>query len=76
MYKFHIVDKVAIILVIFGAINCGLKGILSSDLIELLLSKPDGSISILAQIVYILIGAAGVALIMLLAKMTQASRFK
>ncbi|MCL2321141.1 MAG: DUF378 domain-containing protein [Oscillospiraceae bacterium] len=77
MYKFNILDKIAIIMAVFGAVNWGLYGLLGLDLIKLLFGQSDGGIAdILARIVYILIGAAGVALIMLIAKMTQVSKFK
>lgn len=73
MYKFNIIDKIAIILVIIGAINWGLIGLFNLDLVALLFGQTVG---ILSRIVYILIGAAGVALVMLITKMTQASKFK
>lgn len=73
MYKFNIIDKVAIILVIIGAINWGLIGLFNLNLVALLFGE---TLSILSRIAYILVGAAGVALVMLIAKMTQASKFK
>jgi len=73
LYKFNIIDKIAIILVIIGAINWGLIGLFNLDLVALLFGQTVG---ILSRIVYILIGAAGVALVMLITKMTQASKFK
>ncbi len=47
---------IAQILMVVGAINWGLVGLLNLDLVVLLL----GSVPLLVKIVYILIGAAGV----------------
>ena len=50
-----IIDLIAYILVIIGAINWGLVGIANIDLVALIL----GAIPILQQIVYIVVGLAG-----------------
>jgi len=55
MAKTNTIDLVASILVIIGALNWGLVGAVKIDLVNLLLS----SIPILQQIVYIIIGIAG-----------------
>lgn len=60
-------------MVIIGALNWGLVGLFNLNLFDLL---SRGTADILSRIVYILVGAAGVALIMLIAKMTRASKFK
>ncbi len=54
-----ILDWIALILVIIGAINWGLFGINGTDLVQMLL----GSIPMLAKIVYILVGLAGLYMI-------------
>ena len=48
-------DTVALILVVVGAINWGLVGLLNVDLVNLIL----GGIPLLAKIVYILVGLSG-----------------
>ncbi|MBN3037373.1 MAG: DUF378 domain-containing protein [Candidatus Diapherotrites archaeon] len=55
----NIVDMVALVLVIIGGLNWGLVGLINLDLVETLL----GSILVLAQIVYILVGLAAVYMI-------------
>ena len=52
-----ILDKIALVLVIIGGLNWGLIGLNSSyDLVQLLL----GSIPVLAQLVYLLVGVAAI----------------
>ncbi len=46
----------AYLLVVIGALNWGLKGLLQVDLVELLF----GTIPWLQQVIYVLVGAAGV----------------
>jgi len=48
-------DKVALALVIIGAVNWGLVGLFSLDLVQVLF----GSIPILATIVYVLVALSG-----------------
>lgn len=50
-------QKVALLLVIIGAINWGLIGILGFDLVAFLFS---GQTSIISRIVYTLVGVSGV----------------
>jgi len=57
-------DWVAIVLVIIGAVNIGLVGVASYDV----LGKVLGSISWLAMLVNILIGLAGLYLIYFVTK--------
>jgi len=52
-------DLIALILVIIGAVNWGLVGLFSLDLVSTIL----GSISWLATIVYVLVGLAGLYMI-------------
>lgn len=49
------IDYIALVLVVIGAINWGLVGILDFDLVRVLF----GDMSILSRIIYILIGVAG-----------------
>lgn len=55
---------ISIILVIIGAINWGLVGILKLDLVDAVF----GSVSWLATIVYVLVGLAGIWELVLLLK--------
>lgn len=57
-----IIDKIALVLVIIGAINWGLVGIFNFNLVEMIF----GSISILTRIIYILVGISGLWAIKLL----------
>ena len=57
-------DWIAIVLVVIGAVNWGLVGLFSFDLVQMVL----GSIPILAKIVYILVGLSGLYLIYFLRK--------
>lgn len=51
-----LVSKIAFLLVIIGALNWGLVGLFSLDLVALLF----GAGSLLSRIVYILVGASAV----------------
>ena len=50
-----IIDKIALVLIIIGAINWGLIGLLRFNLVELLF----GDMTLLARIVYSLVGVSG-----------------
>ncbi|MBN2477749.1 DUF378 domain-containing protein [Candidatus Micrarchaeota archaeon] len=52
-------DWIALALVIIGGLNWGLVGLLNMDLVQLLF----GSIPILAQIIYILVGLSALYMI-------------
>jgi len=60
----NVIDWIAIVLVIIGAINWGLVGLADWDLVDIIL----GSVAWLAKIVYILVGIAGLYLIYFAAK--------
>lgn len=66
--KFDIFDWLAIILVIIGALNWGLIGLLGFDLVASLLG---GSEALLSKIVYSLVGLAGAYLIYLLIRLRR-----
>ncbi len=50
-----IIDTIALILIIIGAINWGLVGIFNFNLVEAIF----GGISIITRIIYILVGISG-----------------
>ena len=51
-----IVDKIALVLIIIGAINWGLIGIFKFNLVETIF----GDMTVLARIVYGLVGVSGI----------------
>lgn len=57
-----IIDKIALVLVIIGAINWGLVGIFNFNLVDTIF----GMMSILSRIIYILVGISGLWTIRLL----------
>jgi len=54
--RFHVLDIVALILVVVGGLNWGLVGLFDFDLVQALL----GGVPVLARIVYVLVGIAAV----------------
>ncbi len=62
MKRLNVLDLIAFVLVIVGAINWGLLGLFNFNLVTAILS----TIPILVTIVYILVGLAGVYCINLL----------
>ena len=50
-----IIDKIALALVIIGAINWGLIGIFNFNLVDTIF----GTMSIISRIIYILVGVSG-----------------
>ncbi|WP_125153709.1 DUF378 domain-containing protein [Clostridium rectalis] len=71
MYKFNLFDKIAFILVIIGAINWGLLGLFNFNLIGSIFGEPA---NFLSRLIYILVGVAGVYLILLVLKMKKYSK--
>ena len=57
-----IIDKIALILVIIGAINWGLIGIFNLNLVEFIF----GNMTAIARIIYALVGISGLWAIKLL----------
>lgn len=57
-----IIDKIALTLVIIGAVNWGLIGIFQFNLVELLF----GDMTVIARIIYALVGISGLWAIKLL----------
>lgn len=64
MAKMSAIDWIAMILVIIGALNWGLVGIFGLDLV----AKIFGGIPVLAKLIYVLVGIAGLYLIYFVAK--------
>ncbi|OFI07751.1 hypothetical protein CLOACE_00990 [Clostridium acetireducens DSM 10703] len=71
MYKLSLLDKISLILVIIGAINWGLIGLFNINLIGLLFGEPA---NILGRIIYIVVGVAGINMILLLLKTKKTSK--
>jgi uncharacterized membrane protein YuzA (DUF378 family) len=67
MGKLNIVDWIALILVIIGGLNWGLVGIFKFDLVAWIF----GDMSIIARIVYILVGLAAVYTAVILASLAK-----
>ena len=57
-----IVDKIALVLIIIGAINWGLVGIFNFNLVDAIF----GAMSVISRIIYILVGISGLWAIKLL----------
>ena len=57
-----IVDKIALVLVVIGAINWGLIGILNFNLVDAIF----GTMSVISRIIYALVGISGLWAIRLL----------
>lgn len=66
MYKLSLFDKISIILVIIGALNWGILGIANLNVVEKILSIFGSASTIIETIVYILVGVAGLNLILLI----------
>lgn len=66
--KLDIFDWLALILVILGALNWGLVGLLGFDLVA---SIFGGSTSLMSKILYGLVGLAGAYMIYLLTKLKR-----
>lgn len=68
--KLNSIDWIAIVLVIVGAINWGLVGIFQFDLVDWLFVQLL-TIEVLATIVYILVGVAGLYMIATVSKVAK-----
>jgi uncharacterized membrane protein YuzA (DUF378 family) len=65
MYKLSLVDKVSFILVIIGALNWGLYGLFNLDFVQLIFGQ---NLQLPARIIYIIIGVAGIDMLLFLIK--------
>ena len=68
MYKFTLIDKISFILVLVGAINWGLFGLFSFDLVRFVFGDYA---PLIARIIYIIIGVSGLDLILLFIKLKK-----
>lgn len=68
MYKVNLIDKISCILVIIGALNWGLYGLFSLDLVHVILGE---QLQLLARIIYILIGVAGIDVLLFMIKIKK-----
>lgn len=59
MYKLTTIDKLSFILVLIGALNWGLLGLLNFNLVSFIF----GSVPFLARAIYILVGLSAVNII-------------
>ena len=59
MPRFNVIDWIALVLAIIGAINWGLIGLFNFNLVALIF----GGVPVLLTIVYVLVGLAGLWLI-------------
>lgn len=66
-----VMDKIALLLVIIGAVNWGLVGIFSFDLVAAIFG---GQTAMLSRIIYTLVGAAGLWCISLLFREREMAR--
>lgn len=60
MENLNIVDWIAVVLVIIGALNWGLVGLFQKDLVKAIFGE-----SALARVIYVLVGLSGLYLIYL-----------
>jgi len=67
MNKLNILDWVALVLVIVGGLNWALVGLFSFDLVAAIF----GDMSILARIVYVLVGLSAVYVLVSLGKLAK-----
>jgi uncharacterized protein len=71
MYKFGIIDKVSLVLIIIGAFNWGLIGLFNFNIVGSIFGEPANFIG---RLIYILIGIAGIDMLLLIYKMRKVSR--
>jgi len=67
MNKLNTVDWIALILIVIGGLNWGLVGIAGFDLVAAIF----GDMSVLARIVYILVGLSAIYTIFILGKLQR-----
>ena len=68
--RLTIIDWIAIVLVVIGALNWGLVGLFQFDLVQAII----GGVPIVANIIYILVGVAGLWLIYLVTRLRGSYR--
>jgi uncharacterized membrane protein YuzA (DUF378 family) len=62
------IDRVALVLVIVGALNWALVGLFEFDLVAALTGTEFGETNIVSRIIYLLVGIAGVWLLPVVAR--------
>jgi uncharacterized membrane protein YuzA (DUF378 family) len=67
MRKLNIFDWIALILVVIGGLNWGLVGLFSFDLVAFIF----GHMSMLARVVYVLVGVSSIYVAVILAQLTK-----
>jgi hypothetical protein len=67
MKKCNVIDWIAMILIIIGGLNWGLVGVFKFDLVRAIF----GEMSLLARIVYILVGISAIYVLAMLPKLTK-----
>lgn len=67
MYKLSIIDKISFVLLIIGALNWGFVGLFNFDLVFFLFQN----IMVIGRIIYILIGVAGIDILLFCIKTKQ-----
>ncbi|NMM65716.1 DUF378 domain-containing protein [Clostridium sp. P21] len=72
MYKFSLLDKISLVLVILGAVNWGLIGLSNINLIGLFLGEPA---NLIGRLIYIIVGVAGINILFILFKMKKNIKF-
>ncbi|MBP2031691.1 uncharacterized membrane protein YuzA (DUF378 family) [Clostridium algifaecis] len=65
MYKFNIIDKLSIFLIVLAALISGITGILGFNLIEIIFGEP---LNFIGRLLYILVGVAGIDILLFLFK--------
>lgn len=65
MYKFNIIDKLSLFLIVLAALISGITGILGFNLIEIIFGDP---LNLIGRIIYILVGVAGIDILLFLFK--------
>ena len=64
-------DRVALLLVIVGALNWGLVGLFEVDLVAELVGEEFGRVNVVSRAVYLLVAASGLYLVSLAARPTR-----
>jgi uncharacterized protein len=68
MRKLTTLDWIALVLIIVGALNWGLIGIFAFDLVAAIF----GAMSVLARIIYTLVGAAAIYILVIIGSLRRA----
>jgi uncharacterized protein len=68
MYKVNLIDKISCILILIGALNWGLYGLFNLDLVHAIFG---GELQLVARIIYILVGVAGIDILLFIIKIKK-----